>query len=64
MTTTAPESDGTARRLAVDIVVDSKAMRIWHENQTFAWVVENELVDGTSTEIDVAAIGRLLLKLN
>ncbi len=57
-------SVGTGRRIAVDIEVDSKAMRIWDENQTLAWVVQNDNVDGASTELDVAAFGRLLLKLN
>ena len=57
------ESDGTGRRMAVDLVVDCKAMRKWDENQTLAWVLENEDVDGTSTEIDAAAFGRLLVKM-
>ncbi len=63
-TSTAPEADGTARRLSVDIPVDSKAMRKWDENQTFAWVVQNDNIDGTATEVDVGIFGRMLLKLN
>ncbi len=58
------ESDGTGRKIAVDIVVDSKAMRKWDENQTFGFVVENELAQGTATEIEIIVFARLLLKLN
>ncbi len=57
------ESDGTGRRIAADIVVDSKAMRKWDENQSFVWVVENEPVEGTATEVEVTVFGRMLLKL-
>ncbi len=56
-------SNGTGRRVAVDLVVDSKAMRKWDENQTLAWVVQNDNIDGTPTELDVTAFGRLLVKL-
>jgi len=56
-------SNGTGRRVAVDIEVDSKAMRKWDENQTLAWVVQNDNVDGTPTELDVTVFGRMLLKL-
>ena len=45
-------SVGTGRRVAVDIDVDSKAMRKWDENQTLAWVLQNDNVDGTATEIE------------
>ncbi len=62
-TNTDPESTGTGRRIAVQIPVDSKAMRKWDENQTFVWYCENEDVDGTSTEIDVTLFGRMLIKL-
>ncbi len=56
------ESNGTGRRVAVDLIVDCKAMRKWDENQTLAWVIENEDVDGTSTEVDVSGFGRMLIK--
>ena len=59
-----PESEGTGRVLSVDLIVDSKAMRKWDENQTLAWVVENEPIDGTATEIDAVGFGRQLLKLH
>jgi len=58
------ESEGSGRKIAIDIVVDSKAMRKWDENQTLAWVIQNELAQGTATEIEATAFGRLLLKLN
>jgi len=57
------ESDATGRKIAVDIEVDSKAMRKWDENQTLAWVCQNALIDGTATEIDVSVFGRMLVKL-
>ncbi len=57
------ESEGTGRRVAVDIEVDSKAMRKWDENMTLAWIVENEPADGTATEIEVITMGRMLIKL-
>ncbi len=47
----------------VDLVVDSKAMRKWDENQTLVWIVQNKPIDGTATEIDAVAHGRMLLKL-
>ena len=57
------ESNGTGRTIGVDLMVDSKAMRKWDENQTLAWVLENEPVDGAATELDVAVFGRMLVKL-
>ena len=57
------ESDGTGRRISVDIHVDSKAMRKWHENQTLVWLVQNSPIDGTATEIDAVVMARMLLKL-
>jgi hypothetical protein len=57
------ESDGTGRIMSIDIPVDSKAMRVWHENQTLTWVCQAETVDGTATELDVCGFGRVLLKL-
>ena len=56
-------SASIGRKTSVDLVVDSKAMRKWDENQTLAWVVEAQNIDGTPTEIDVAAYGRMLIKL-
>ncbi len=47
------ESDGTGRRIADDVIIDSKAMRKWDENQTLALVVEQINIDGTATEINV-----------
>jgi len=63
ITSTAPESDGTARRLATDIEIDSKAMRKWDENQSLVVVVQNNLIDGVATEIDAVMSMRVLLKL-
>ena len=60
--TVSPISDGTGRRVAMELVVDSKAMRKWDENQTLVWIVQNKLIDGTATEVDVAMHGRMLLK--
>ena len=62
--TQSPESDGTGRRIAMEIDVDSKAMRKWDENQTLVWKIQNDPVDGVATEIDVVGMGRMLLKLN
>ena len=57
-----PESDGTGRRIAADIEVDSKAMRKWDENQTLVYIVQNKPIDGTATEVDVALHARVLIK--
>ena len=59
-----PESEGTGRKIGVDITVDSKAMRKWDENQQLVWLVENFNVSGTLTEIDAFVFGRMLIKLN
>ena len=56
-------SNGTGRRVAVDLTIDSKAMRKWDENQTLAWVLQNDSVDGAATEIEAAVFARMLLKL-
>ncbi len=61
ITSTAPESDGTARRLSVDIPVDSKAKRKWDENLTLVWVCEIVPIDGVATELDVSVFGRMLI---
>ncbi len=61
ITSTAPESDGTARRLSVDIEVDCKAKRKWDENQQLVWLVQNAPVDGTATELDACVMARMLL---
>ncbi len=56
------ESNGTGRRLAADLVIDSKAMRKWDENQSLVVLVQNRLIDGAATEIDVVMHARMLLK--
>ena len=61
ITSTAPESDGTARRLSVDIPIDSKAKRKWDENLTLVWICENVPVDGVATELDVSVMARMLI---
>ncbi len=54
-------SDGTGRRIAIDIPVDSKAKRKWDENLTLVWLVENVAVEGTATELDAAVMARMLI---
>ena len=58
------ESDGTGRRIGVDLEVDCKAMRKWDENMTLAWVCQNANIAGAATEIDVNVFGRMLIKLS
>ncbi len=58
---TEPESDGTGRRLSIDIPVDSKAKRKWDESQTLVWLCQNTDIDGTSTELDVVVMARMLI---
>ena len=58
------ESDGTGRKESIDLIIDSKAMRKWDENQTFAVLVENDPIEATATEIEATFFGRLLIKLN
>jgi len=51
------------RQAGMDIEIDSKAMRKWDENDALVIIVQNRLIDGTATEIDVAMHMRMLLKL-
>ena len=56
------ESDGTGRRMAMDIPVDCKAMRKWDDKKTLVWKIQNDPIDGTATEIDITAMARILIK--
>ncbi len=59
------ESNGTGRKLAVDLTIDSKAMRIWDENRTLVLMVENTGNVGgeAATEVEAIAFYRILMKL-
>ena len=50
------------RVAAQNIIVDSKAMRRWDENQTLVWIVQNKPISGTAAAVETAMHGRMLIK--
>ncbi len=57
-------SVGTGFDLTMQVPVESKAMRKWEENKQLVWIMEQTTVEGTATELDAVAFGRMLIKLN
>ena len=53
---------GDHRIGARDIIIDSKAMRKWDENQTLVFMGQNRAIDGTASTVEVAAHTRILIK--